>query len=337
MLDHVFMFNGTMIIVTDDPSSMPDTDAIGSSLTDRNQPPQEVDWQVLSHRDAASRLGPYGGRYAFSSDLECLSSSRVCRIHGVTYMSYDASSTSDAYTLLSLHRLYSTVPSHNSTPPHRLFFPTISTFSDPAPDPDDDAVIRKRSNTGIHPYTLKAAYPTLSGALFSEDFADFSGLDIPMLLDRVVIADRAAAARYGSTADLWSGPFTLSAPRDWFDGVQRNLARYFGEGEGKGDGKKEVTYLVRQGYAGSGARLRAEDHKALLEQLKNLQKSGYKVNVIDESSTWAQRMKAVVRSTVRCCCRSAYTLLALKLSVLPSSWCRSSSARSESTSRTASS
>lgn len=252
-------------------------------------------------------------------------------------MSYDASSTSDAYTLLSLHRLYSTVPSHNSTPPHRLFFPTISTFSDPAPDPDDDAVIRKRSNTGIHPYTLKAAYPTLSGALFSEDFADFSGLDIPMLLDRVVIADRAAAARYGSTADLWSGPFTLSAPRDWFDGVQRNLARYFGEGEGKGDGKKEVTYLVRQGYAGSGARLRAEDHKALLEQLKNLQKSGYKVNVIDESSTWAQRMKAVVRSTVRCCCCSPYTLLALKLSVPPSSRCRSSSARSENTSRTASS
>ena len=70
MLDRVFMFNGTMIIVTDDPSTMPDTDAIGSSSTDRNQPPQEVDWQVLSHRDAASRLGPYGGRYAFSSDLE---------------------------------------------------------------------------------------------------------------------------------------------------------------------------------------------------------------------------------------------------------------------------
>ncbi|THH13806.1 hypothetical protein EW146_g6452 [Bondarzewia mesenterica] len=282
ILDRVFLSNGTLFIVSEEPSSLPALDSMGSSMSNSREPPRDVDWQILSHKEAVSTLGEYGGK-----------------IHGVTYMSYDISTATDAHTLLSMQRVYSTIPSHKDTPPHRLFFPAIPTFSDRRPEPEDDTVVRRRSNSGTHPFTIKAAYPSLAGALFAEDFDDFKGLDIPMLLDRVVIADRGAATRHGVAADSWAGPFTaLRAPQTWFDGVRNNLARYFGEGEEKSRGKKEVTYLVQQSYVGSGARLRTEDHEALLKELKGLQRSGYQINVVDESAAWSDRMKSIVQSTV---------------------------------------
>ncbi len=232
------------------------------------------------------------------------------RIHGVTFLSYDGLSTTDSHTLLSLMRLYSTLnisSPQSLSPPHRIIFPSIPTFTDPSPLPevDDQLHPRTRPNIGISPETLKAAYPSLAGAQFAEDFQDFIGIGMPVLLDRVVVSDRGAARQSGLRDGMsaWSPPFTaLRASEDWFEPARRPLAQFvLGEDEsavaGGTVGTHAVTYLSRQNNADSG-RLLATDHDALLVGLQNLARSGVKVYVLDENASWMERMRALAQSTV---------------------------------------
>ncbi|KAI0322848.1 hypothetical protein OF83DRAFT_1167141 [Amylostereum chailletii] len=273
IVDNLTMSFGTFFLVTDDPSSLPKADAIASSSLERGAPPNDFDWQILPAGEATAKLGNFGGR-----------------MHGVTFLSYDGSN--DGYTLLSLQRLYSTL--NDTSPPHRLLIPAVPTFSDPKPDPDDGEVPRQRSSLGVHPYTLKAAYPSLSGPLFTEDFDDFTGLNAPIILDRAVIVDRGASFRAGQNgAAAWTRPFVeLDAPETWFEPIRRNLAAYFGLPKGGDKGAVEVTYLSRQV---EGPPLRREDHDALVKGLKRL---SVKVHIVDETTPWTDRMQALVRSSI---------------------------------------
>jgi len=299
ILDNVIMFSGTFYVVTDDLTSMPPAEVIGSSRVNHNSPPRDIDWQVFLARDAPRKFGSYGGR-----------------IHGVTFVSYDGTHTTDPHTLLSLMRLYSTLnisSPHSLSPPHRLLFPSVPTFADPRPDPDDESILRHRSNIGVAPETLKAAYPSLAGAQFAEDFADFAGIALPVVLDRVVVADRGAARHGGVSRGTppWAGPFLkLRASEDWFEPMRRSLSEcLFGEDEGGVGGAsgnnapaaaatRTITYLSRQEMGADGERLRASDHAALLGALENLARTGVRVYVLDEYATWTERMRAIAQSTV---------------------------------------
>lgn len=233
------------------------------------------------------------------------------RIHGVTFISYDGVPTTDSHTLLSLARLYSSlnVSSPQSlSPPHRIFFPSIPTFTEPRPNPDDESILRHRSYIGVPPETFKAAYPSLAGAQFSEDFADFAGISLPVVLDRVVVADRGAARHAGLPhgEPAWEMPFTsLRASEDWFEPMRKALSEcLFGVDESAGADALSgnaltpaITYLARQDGA-EGERLRAEDHLALLEALESLARTGVKVFVLDEYATWTERMRALAQSTI---------------------------------------
>lgn len=224
-------------------------------------------------------------------------------MHGVTFLSYDGPSTTDSHTLISLQRLYSTLNSSSSqslSPPHRLFFPVVPTFSDRLPETNDELIPRRRSNIGVAPETLKAAYPSLAGPLFAGDFGDFVGIGAPLLLDRVIITDRGAARRAGLARDVpaWTPPFSaLEAAEDWFDPVRHTLAEYFGVADDAGT--RTVTYLVRQDGL-DGERLRTADHAALLAALATLARKGVTVHIVDERASWTERMRAVVQSTVSC-------------------------------------
>ena len=224
------------------------------------------------------------------------------RIHGVTFVSYDGPSTTDSHTLLSLMRLYSTLnisSPQSLSPPHRICFPAIPIFADPTPEPDDESVPRIRSSIGIAPETLKAAYPSLVGAQFKDDFEDFIGIGMPVLLDRVVVSDRGAARHSGLSRDMsaWSPPFTsLRASEDWFEPARRPLAQLV-LGETPATGTRAVTYISRQASADND-RLLAADHEALLEGLQSLARTGVKVFVIDENASWTERMRALAQSTV---------------------------------------
>jgi hypothetical protein len=225
------------------------------------------------------------------------------RIHGVTFLSYDGPSTTDSQTLLSLTRLYSTLnisSPQSLSPPHRIMFPAVPIFADTAPE--DGSIPRIRSNIGVAPQTLKAAYPSLVGAQFKDDFEDFIGIGMPVLLDRVVVSDRGAAQQSGLPpgASAWSPPFTsLRASEEWFEPVRRPLAQLvLGEDESAlAAGTHAVTYISRQNSAYS-ERLLTADHEALLEALQNLARTGVKVFVIDENDSWMERMRALAQSTV---------------------------------------
>ncbi|KAI0266060.1 hypothetical protein BC834DRAFT_139560 [Gloeopeniophorella convolvens] len=258
ILDNVVLANGTFFVVADDPASMPPADAIAAA--------RGAGWQVLSAQDARAQLGPYGGR-----------------MHGVTFLSYDA----DARALLALQRLHATLNLTSAAtlpPPHRLLLPAASPFADarPAPDGPEPDTPRRRTALGLPHATLKAAFPSLAGVLFAPDLADYAALRAPLVLDRLVVADRAA------------GPLTaLRAPADWLDAPRANLAALLGADADAGG----VVYLASQDGA-AGARLRDADHAALLDALRALGRRGVKVRVIDEHASWAERMRAVAQSTV---------------------------------------
>ncbi|KAH8987841.1 hypothetical protein EDB92DRAFT_2115927 [Lactarius akahatsu] len=297
ILDNVILFSGTFFVITNDTTSMPDVGAIGSSM-------------VFPAQSAHSKFGPYAGRCALiatsAEDASELTSVFLCRhysMHGVTFVSYDGPSTTDSHTLISLQRLYSTLntsPAQPLSPPHRLFFPAVSTFTD-HPEPVDENIPRSRSNIGVAPETLKAAYPSLAGPLYAGDFDDFVGIGAPLLLDRLVVADRGAARRAGVPHDVpaWAPMFAaLEAAEDWFDPVRHTLARYFGAPEeDTAAGTRTVTYLARQDGL-EGERLRAADHAALLDALAGLARTGVTVHVVDEKASWTERMRAVAQSTI---------------------------------------
>ncbi|KAI0287548.1 hypothetical protein BC826DRAFT_1108391 [Russula brevipes] len=283
ILDNVIMLSGTFYIIAEDPASMPSVETIASSRVNHNDPPRDADWQVFSAQAALSKFGSHGGR-----------------THGVTFLSYDGAPTTDGHTLLSLVRLYSTLnisSPQSLSPPHRLLFPAVPTFA--GPQPDNERIRRQRSNIGVSPQTLKAAYPSLAGAEFAEDFEDFADIGIPVLFDRVVVADRGAARRGGSPRHtLWAAPFTsLRASEDWFDATRQTLAQYFFGEDESAVGMPTVTYLSRQDGP-EGERLRAADHTALLDALPSLTRSGIRVYVLDESASWSERMRALAQSTI---------------------------------------
>lgn len=56
------MFEGTFYIVVDDPTSMPAIESIASSRENQNDPPRDVDWQILPGQNAFNTFDSYGGR-----------------------------------------------------------------------------------------------------------------------------------------------------------------------------------------------------------------------------------------------------------------------------------
>jgi hypothetical protein len=254
-----------------------------------------------------ANLVPMEGGAHFISNfaIGCLLISVCCRhdrMHGVTFLSFDGPSTTDSHTLLSLQRLYSTLDissPQSLSPPHRLIFPSIPTFVGPPPLLDE-SVPRRRSDIGVSPQMLKAAYPSLVGAQFAEDFDDFVRIGVPILLDRLVIADRSAARRAGLFRGVpaWAQPFTaLRAGGDWFELVRRTLAEYFGEDTSASE-THTITYLSRQEGV-EGERLLAADHATLLDALQKLARmGGVRIHVLDENASWSERMHAIVQSTV---------------------------------------
>src|SRR6266404_4172090 len=229
ILDNVILLSGAFYIVTDDTTSMPPVEAIGSSMVNHNEASRAVDWQVFSAQAASSKFGPYGGRCApimTSENVYQLTFVFSCRhnsMHGVTFLSYDGPSATDSHTLLSLQRLYSTLnisSPQSLSPPHRVIFPAVRTFVDHSEDPLalDETAPRHLSSIGLAPETLKAAYPSLAGPLFTGDFDDFNELG-PVVLDRLVVADRGAARRAGLAQDVpaWAPPFSaLRTSEEWF-------------------------------------------------------------------------------------------------------------------------
>jgi hypothetical protein len=171
-------------------------------------------------------------------------------------------------------------------------------------------------DTGFHPYLLKAAFPHLT-VMYLQDFEDYAGMKVPFVFERVVVADRAAAARaLGEDEPRFVTAFEeREGARDrenrwWWEPIKKNMLEFLDLEVNEKE--KVVTYLVRQDGDGR-AGLRTEDHEKLVSALKKMERNiGCEVNVVYEDTrrtSWVERMEAIVRSTVSLyfCCRLRFT------------------------------
>ena len=158
----------------------------------------------------------------------------------------------------------------------------------------------------------KAAFPTLS-LLHREDWEDFANMQIPFILERVVIADRGAAARVRSVGDeqpIFSPPFVaMETSPHWWEPIRRMMTEFCQllDEQGKKSGsqlkpqakiKPVVTYLSTQENP-TGPRMGDAEHQTLVKALKEFgYHHGYEVNVVPSDAKWIERMRVLTRSTV---------------------------------------
>lgn len=358
-MDNVILSKGKVYIVTDDPAAFPPLSAIVAALG-----PGLNTWQVISLEEGRDIIGSYGGMYVSFSFLTAQglphALTGVCAGYAVRrgcqltlllvrlpLPSWYLISTVricnvDNSTLLALWRTYSSLSSSspspspsNSTaphtphltplpPPYRLIFPHFPVFTDPNPHKHFHLLPRRRADAGFHPFTLKAAFPSLT-VFYQDDWEDFHKIGAPFVLERVVVADREAAAaeahRKARVGDVpWAGVFLEEQQgnqnrhagglgEEWMEPVRKSLVEYFGlAGKGKEKKKKVVTYVHRQNANAGGLRLSNADHEALMRELKKLELNqalrGCEVHVVSSSSRpdgvtgWTDRMRAIVQSSV---------------------------------------
>ncbi|KIY70898.1 hypothetical protein CYLTODRAFT_370203 [Cylindrobasidium torrendii FP15055 ss-10] len=252
VLDNVVMHQGTVYIVTNSQEDFPSVDSIVST-----RGPAHHDWEIISPIDAHARFGSLGAS-----------------VHGTSWLVADT--TSDNSTFAALQHTYSSLDTSASLPPpQRVIFPHIYAFKGD----------RIRADVGLHPYTIKAAFPH-TNFLFREDWEDFENLDFPYVLERVVVADHRAADE---------NIFTHTPAAGWWAPVRNTMANYFGDAKPK---KKVITYLENT----DGLKPSAAEHGDLLHALAKLAASqGYEVHVVsadDQETPWKLRMASVVQSSV---------------------------------------
>lgn len=136
-------------------------------------------------------------------------------------------------------------------------------------------------------------------ALYYEDWEDYHQMEVPFLIERLVIADRQSAVRgVGPKRPIFSLPFSeFESSEYWWEPIRRNLLSYFGL-DAEHDTKKVVTYIHRQSQP-YGASLDEQDHLELVEALQKLR--GCHVNIVssrDDETSWSDRLHAIVQSTV---------------------------------------
>ncbi|KAF8637883.1 hypothetical protein AX17_002506 [Amanita inopinata Kibby_2008] len=283
ILDNVIIFNGTTYIVTNDQSSFPKLESIVATASmDYNN------WTFVTVEEGRAIFGGYGGV-----------------IPDVTWMSADK--TPHNSTLLALWRTYSSldtsIDAHGRStlpPPFRLVFPNNRFYTDANPPFEQHWVRRRRVDTGFHPYLLKAVFPHLT-CVYYEDWEDYHKMQVPFVIERIVIADRVAADKWLSPSQpVFSSPFSLEVSAYWWEPVRRTLTSYYDLDEDAAS-KPVVTYLQRQGET-NGARIRPEDHELLVRSLKDIARTDrFELQIVSTSTfdtKWDDKMAAIARSTV---------------------------------------
>ena len=126
-------------------------------------------------------------------------------------------------------------------------------------------------------------------------------MEVPFVMERIVVADRTAAEKSLETNQpIFAPSMALEGSPYWWEPIRRALAGYYDLKEG-GTSKPVVTYLHRQGEA-SGPRLRDSDHELLVRGLRNMARAnGYELHVVStltSETAWDAKMSSIARSSV---------------------------------------
>jgi hypothetical protein len=294
IFDKLYMLNGTLYIVTDEPSKIPDRSVMTSigvpiepgAVEQAKRVPTDKELQIISPRQAKVFFGP---------DAEL--------IDGVSWLANDAHQFVTHYyhwsaeLFFGLWRTYSSLdPSINSTgntilpPPRRMIFSHL---------PED----RWRDYASMNQWVLRSSFPSIA-LEFSGDWAERAEMGRLFVFDRVVLADRAAAMfgfNFQRTQRTASEPFALPGSVNWWSTIRSNVIQAAGLRGNTGEGTTSnpvITYISRQGW---GRRMLVkEDHEKLVRELYKLRDNyGYEVNVVSmDKLSRQEQFRLAARTTI---------------------------------------
>ncbi|KAI0795666.1 hypothetical protein C8Q75DRAFT_863418 [Abortiporus biennis] len=279
IFDKLYFLNGTIYIVTDTPSLVPDRALITSSgvmikngpVAEAQRIPTDKDMRVIDTDEA---------RKLFGEQAE--------RLDGVTWFVNDPKQFITHYyhwsaeLFFGLWRTYSSLdpsmpPSGetNLPAPRRILFSHL--------DADN-----WRDYASMNQQVLYSAFPSIT-LEFMNDWLDRVAMGKPFVLDRVVFADRAAAMHgynFLRTQRTAANAFALPGSVNWWLPIRNSVVGFSGlslnQDKGFTNGMSNapvITYISRQGW---GRRmLIQEHHDKLVEELYKLRDTyGYEVNVV---------------------------------------------------------
>ncbi|KAF8198546.1 hypothetical protein BJ912DRAFT_845371 [Pholiota molesta] len=297
VFDRLYVWNGTIYAVTNDPKAFPPLKSILSRPVNRqlnlNTDPTPQEMQIISPEDAKPLLGE-----------------SAVVIDGVSFILWDTEQFTAHYyhwwgeLMLGAMRVYSSVASAagGSAPPaqpQHFILPNIKgdAWRDPA---------------GVDGPLMRAAWPGAS--IERADFwADLAALNRTVVFARALLVSR-PAAHTSPLASLWykmiASTMALTPPPRFWARVQarvlRNAVGYVPVLDARGrvvapsgarSGRPVVTYISRQGGV---RRLTEAAHAGLVGALRGLEREGVcEVHVVQmENRTFAAQLEMVARTTI---------------------------------------
>jgi len=290
----MYIFNGTVFLVSDEPEIFPDRKYITSSGVTIDNSPEMVAARLPTDNDM---------RIISTSAARKLFGTGANRVQGVTWLVNDPKQFITHYyhwsaeLTFGLWRTYSSldpfIPATGETelpPPRRLLFTHL----------DAD---HWRDYASMNQWVLHTAFPSISME-FSDDWKDRAAMGVPFIFDRVVFADRAATmngANFLRTQRTASEAFTLPGSPNWWSTFRNNVIESTGLNASTGAGTRSnpvITYISRQEW---GRRmLIQEDHDKLVEELYKLRDQyGYEVNVVSmDKLSPGEQLQLAGRTTI---------------------------------------
>jgi hypothetical protein len=324
VFDNLYLFNGTLFIVTDEPQQVPDRMLITSSGVALSNGPADVasrtptdeDMQIISSAKAAEIFGSYASR------MDGTSVSQVSHFSGnvinQSFFQFIVNDppqlwVNDVITMNSWLKVFSI--NHYYHWAAEVFFGLWRAYSilDPGITSDGRTKLsaprrilmshvpndKWRDYAAMNQLVTRGAFPSAS-VEFEEDWADRASMAHPFLLERAVLTDRAASTHspnavmtQRSNAEL----FKLPGSPYWWSTIRNNLIEFAGA-DSQAPDSKVITYVSRQEW---GRRmLLSQDHDRLVKALEGLREQyGYEVNIVSmDKLTRQEQFRLAGRTSV---------------------------------------
>nr|GAT50261.1 predicted protein [Mycena chlorophos] len=292
ILDRLYIYRGVLLMVSDAPQKVPALEAMYSKGVDielgeeaeLSRLPDEDDIRVISTAEAKAFFG--SGAHLVDGLTFLVNDPPQHYYHGV------------AELIFGLWRAYSsldpTIPASGNTTlpaPTRLWFNRL------------DAFRWRDLNSEMNPWVMRAAFPGLTME-FLDDWDDRGEMDVPFVLERVLLADRSAAMpalnyqRFQRTA---ATAFGLPGSAYWWSTIRNNVVKLAGLGADEGwgtTGQPVITYVSRQSW---GRRmLIPAHHDQLVRELQKIEQVyGYELNVVEaEKMSRLEQIQLAARTTI---------------------------------------
>ncbi|KAF8158227.1 hypothetical protein B0H34DRAFT_797639 [Crassisporium funariophilum] len=294
VFDRLYLLNGVVYIVSDQPAAVPDVRFIYSKAifikdgqeSEPERLPTDEEIRVISSKQAKKLFGTGaqtidGNTFLVNDPPQYIThyyhwSAELWYGFWRTYSSLDPSISAEGSTTLP--------------PIRRIFFNHLDAH-------------HWRDYASMNQYVVRASFPS-AAMEFIDDWRDRAEMRRPFVFDRVVVADRSAAmqsynfARYQRTA---AAAFALPGSMNWWMPIRNNVIEFAGLDPGVGGGTTGtpvITYISRQTW---GRRmLIPADHDRLVAELYKLRDQyGYEVNVVNaDKMSRVEQIRLAARTTI---------------------------------------